>query len=269
MYDEIDLDAVIEEVDESHPDWVREKVTFTSAYDTQRQTAYLYRPRTVVPPYKTVVYYPATSATLSEAFDSTLGEQERSYVDFVIRGGRAFLYTVLRATHERNEGLESTWPNDSHRYADYLTCWVKDIRRSIDYLETRDDIDSENFAYFGFSWGARYGAIIPAVDSRLKVSVLLSGGLVSARARPEVDQFTYVTRVQVPTLMINGRYDTTHPVESAQKTMLDLMATPAEHKRHVLYEAGHMLPRNAVIRETLDWLDRYQGPARRATQPSS
>lgn len=143
------------------------------------------------------------------------------------------------------------------------------IRRSIDHLETRDDIDTDALAYFGFSWGARYGAIIPAAEPRFKVSVLLSGGLVSARARPEVDQFTSVTRVNVPTLMINGRYDTTHPVQSAQETMIDLIATPPEHKRHVLYEAWHMPPRNAVIRETLDRLDRYQGSVQRSNRPSS
>ena len=118
----------------------------------------------------------------------------------------------------------------------------------------------KRLAYFGFSWGARYGAIIPAVENRLKVSVLVSGGLVPANARPEVDQLNYVTRVTVPTLMINGRYDTTHPYETAQKTMLDLLGTSPEHKRLVNYDGGHIPPRNSMIRETLDWLDRYLGP---------
>jgi dienelactone hydrolase len=259
-YDPTPLNAVVEAVDDTPEHWRREKISFDCAYDNERMQAYLFLPRSSRSPFQTVVYYPATSATMSDSFDSTLGKRERSMIDFLIRDGRALVYPILKATHERSEGLESTWPNPSYRYAEYLTCWVKDIRRTIDYLETRQDIDIERLAYFGFSWGARYGAIIPAIDDRLKVSVLVSGGLVPANAHPEVDQINYVTRVTIPTLMINGRYDTTHPYETAQKTMLDLLGTPSEHKRLVNYDGGHIPPRNSMIRETLDWLDRYLGP---------
>jgi dienelactone hydrolase len=49
---------------------------------------------------------------------------------------------------------------------------IKDFRRCVDYLETRLDIDSKKFAFYGISWGGRFGAIIPAVEPRLKASVL-------------------------------------------------------------------------------------------------
>ena len=43
--------------------------------------------------------------------------------------------------------------------------------------------------------------------------------------------------------------------------MFDRLATPDEHKRLVLLEGGHVPNEpNEVIRETLDWLDRYLGP---------
>ena len=35
--------------------------------------------------------------------------------------------------------------------------WVKDLGRTLDYLEARDDIDSERLAYYAFSHGAVYG----------------------------------------------------------------------------------------------------------------
>ena len=53
---------------------------------------------------------------------------------------------------------------------DYVVQLVKDVGRAIDYLETRSDIQSEKVAYYGFSWGARMGAIVPAVENRLKVT---------------------------------------------------------------------------------------------------
>jgi hypothetical protein len=46
--------------------------------------------------------------------------------------------------------------------------------------------------------------------------------------------------------------------------LFKLLGTPAEHKRHVVFEgAGHVPPRIEVIRETLGWLDRYLGPVGR------
>jgi hypothetical protein len=44
--------------------------------------------------------------------------------------------------------------------------------------------------------------------------------------------------------------------------MFRLLGTPAEHKRHVVYEAGHFVPRSQLIKETLDWYDRYLGAVR-------
>lgn len=130
----------------------------------------------------------------------------------------------------------------------------------MDYLETREEIQADKLAYFGVSWGGRLGAIIPAVESRIQASILLSGGLASGRALPEVDQINYVTRVMAPTLMLNGRLDSIEPVDAAQLPMYDLLGTPEEHKRHQIYDSGHGMPLNPIIRETLDWLDRYLGP---------
>jgi hypothetical protein len=44
------------------------------------------------------------------------------------------------------------------------------------------------------------------------------------------------------------------------KPMFKLLGTPAEAKRSVLYPTGHAVPRNQLIKEVLDWLDRYLGP---------
>ena len=134
--------------------------------------------------------------------------------------------------------------------------------RTVDYLETQDDIDIDRLAYYGFSWGGRMGGIIPAVESRLRTAILLSGGLAFGTARPVADQINYVPRITIPTLMLNGEYDATAPVDSAQRSLYRLLGTPPSDKQHVVYErAGHFpLPRNQTIREMLDWLDKYLGP---------
>ncbi len=138
----------------------------------------------------------------------------------------------------------------------------KDFKRSVDFLETREDIDSNRIAYYGMSWGGAMGAIIPAVEDRLKASVLLPG-VFDDMGRPEVNQINYISRVTVPTLMLGGDYDTISPVETAMIPMYNFLGTPDEDKELKLYPTDHIPPLNDVIRETLDWLDKYLGPVNR------
>ena len=109
------------------------------------------------------------------------------------------------------------------------------------------------------SWGAELGAIVPAVEERLKCSVLLAGGLATT-ARPEVDGVNYVTRVKAPTLMLNGKYDTILVPETSQKPMFDLLG--ARDKKMVLDDTDHIPTTVVYVRETLAWLDRRLGPVK-------
>jgi dienelactone hydrolase len=189
----------------------------------------------------------------------------------MIKEGRAVLYPVYKGTFERRDdtpfGLHIG--DGTRQYTDYLIKIVKDFQRSVDYLETRKDIDSEKLAYYGFSWGGALGAVIPAVEERLKVSILNAGGFTDhpnrpEMVRPEADEINYVTRVRIPTLMLNGMYDLhAFPYETSVKPFFDLLGTSTEHKSLVLCESDHFIPKSILIKESLAWLDRYFGPVSR------
>jgi len=67
--------------------------------------------------------------------------------------------------------------------------------------------------------------------------------------------------------MLNGRYDFVEPVETAQQPMFDLLGTPAADKRHVIFETGHaVVTIQPMIKEVLDWLDKYLGPVQTRPQ---
>ena len=263
-YDARPLDARVESRVENPSGWVLEKISFNAAYGEERILAYLFLPEVVQPPYQTVVYFPGSasswmpsSAELESYYEFTM------FLSFLVRNGRAVLYPVYKGTFERSspEILALLEKPNSHAYTEYYIQLVKDVRRSLDYLETREDIDSKRLAYYGMSWGAYLGTLVTAVENRFRASVLVAGG-VDGTGRPEISDCNYVNRVRVPTLILNGRYDAYCPPATCSQTMLDLLGTPAEDKRLILYETDHIPPRTEYIKEILAWLDHYLGPVR-------
>lgn len=139
---------------------------------------------------------------------------------------------------------------------------TNDLRRSIDYLATRKDIDSESFSYYGYSMGGAYAPNFLLIEPRLRAAVLYMAGLYSQRRLPEVDPATFLPRVDIPVLMLSSERDHTYPLETSARPLFQLLGTPDEHKRQVIAEGGHFVPRPILIRETLDWLDRYLDPVK-------
>ncbi len=89
---------------------------------------------------------------------------------------------------------------------------------------------------------------------------MVAGGLGYSDVRPEANTINYVTRVRIPTLMLNGIYD--DGIDEWIKPAFELLGTPPEDKRLILYETDHIPPRAEYIKETLAWLDNYMGPVK-------
>lgn len=262
-YDKTDLRASVESRQESPGGWIREKIAFDAAYGGERIIAHLFLPENTPPPYQAVIYFPGSASLWTKSSEDLENYYEfPMFLSFIVKNGRAALYPVYKGTFERGDPalVPIHGGADSHAYTEFLIQIVQDFRRCIDYLETRPDIDSNRIAYYGMSWGGALGAIIPAVEERLKASILLGGGL-GGRGRPEAYKLNYVTRVKTPTLMLNGKYDA--GLDIGIKPMFDLLGTPVEHKQLKLYETDHIPPRNEFIKETLAWLDKYLGPVKR------
>lgn len=254
-YDKVPLDAKIEE-EKTLPWAIRQKITFRAAYGGERMIAFLFLPLKGRPPYQTVVVFPGSGALNLRSS----GALDTNRQQFFVKSGRAVIHPIYKATYERGTELKSDYPAETALYKDHVIMWAKDLARSIDYLETRADIDAGRIGYFGISWGGAMGSIMPAVETRIKANVLYVAGLNFQRALPEVDQINYVTHVKQPTLILNGEHDFYFPPETSQKPMFELLGTPAEHKKRLVYPGGHSVPREVMIRESLAWFDRYLGP---------
>jgi dienelactone hydrolase len=266
-YDRTELNVKVEFRDESAEDWIQEKISFDAAYGGERLSAYLFLPKGISPPYQAVIYFPGSSAVYQESSGNMAEYIEfRMFLSPIVKNGRAVLFPIYKGTFERSEDrLRSGHTgNPSHQYTEFLIQMVKDIRRSIDYLETREEIDTQKLAYLGVSWGGCYGALIPAVEERFKVSIVYAGGL-GERTQPEVDSINYVTHVKIPTLMLHGIYDRNVNFNFEAVPMFDLLGTPDDHKKMITYKTDHILPQNEFIKESLAWLDKYFGPVKFAT----
>ena len=262
-YDRRELVADVEVVDDT-VDWVQQRITFDAAYGNERMVAYLFLPKHASPPYQTVLFFPGSGAMTNPRLRPP---QLGRFTDFLVKSGRALVYPIYKGTHERSEGndLLHYRPHGTHRYVEFLTMWVKDARRTLDYLETRDDIDHERFAYYGVSWGGYLANVIPAVDDRFKANLVAIGGFAVTppfleEPFPEADLLNYAPRVTIPTLMLSGRYDLSIPLKTNARPMFDFLGTPEEHKFQKVYETDHFIPINDLIKESLDFLDRYLGP---------
>ena len=134
------------------------------------------------------------------------------------------------------------------------------MSRTIDYLETRDDLDSGRLGFYGVSWGGLAVPIALAVEDRFVAAVVNGAGLDDVNHfLPEVEPFNFVPRVRTPFLLLNGEYDMVYPLETSQKPMFELLGTDPEHKKHVVTPASHTVPDDVLIRETLNWFDLYLG----------
>ncbi|UCE08028.1 MAG: hypothetical protein JSW07_08365, partial [bacterium] len=265
-YPKTSLNIVVEKIARQEIDWMVEKISFDAAYGNERVFAYLLLPRKGTPPYQTVVYFPGANVVgmPSEGFFEPYNIR---CIDFILKSGRAVLYPVYKGTFERSYNPPKLmWESGGYLFRDFVIMCAKDLFRSIDYLETRTDIDTSKLAYYGLSWGAEQAGIMLAIEKRLKTGILYVGGLWIYSPPdpnlPEVETLNFLPRVTMPILMLNGRYDSNRPYETSQVPFFQLLGTPVNKKKHLVYNEMHYVPRVQLIKEILSWLDQYLGPVR-------
>jgi dienelactone hydrolase len=177
--------------------------------------------------------------------------------EFLIRSGRAVMIPAYWGTLERGPSPLRLPTNEE---IDRAIKWSRDLGRSVDYLQTRADIDVTKLGFYAISWGAAHAPRLLAVETRFKAAALLSGGLFASQPR-EVDSWNFASRYRVPTLMVNGREDFMFPYETNQKVTFEALGTPAADKKLVVYEGGHRNPvtRPDLLGEIIGWFDHYLG----------
>jgi dienelactone hydrolase len=255
-YDRRPLNPQSEGAVDETADWTQQRITIDAGYENERLPAYLFLPKNVHPPFQAVVFFP--SARVNSLPDShNLGDMP--FIDYVIQSGRALVYPIYKGTYERRVSNQA--PAGSVELVQVVIEESKEVRRAVDYLETRSDIDKSKLAYLGVSQGSADGVIFTALEDRFKAVIFLDGGFFQGNPLPGQDQVNFAPRVKKPLLMVNGQYDFSFPPDLAQLPLLQMIGTPEADKRRVVSPTAHDVSQDGALlsREVLGWLDKYLG----------
>ena len=225
-------------------DWIREKVTYRGALD-KTAIAYLYLPKGVRPPYRVVHFVPAGDVsrglrTLPMSIESTVGG--------LIRGGRAVFGVVLEGYLERNASRGNGVVED-----------VIDLRRGLDVLAARPDVDSASIGFLNPS-AALVGYAVTALDDRYDAVALIGSSFIPIPGEaPRDDQVDFLPRIRASKLVIHGKYDEVNPLSTDGQVVFDLMRG---EKELLAYDGGHVPSNDWVMPRLIAWYDKVLGPVR-------
>jgi cephalosporin-C deacetylase-like acetyl esterase len=101
----------------------------------------------------------------------------REFLDEAVALAQAGVISLLTDGPVARPGHEAIKdPLDERRATEFLQA-VLDMRRGIDLLVAREDVDRKRIAYVGHSYGANVGALLSGLDRRFKAFVLMAGSM--------------------------------------------------------------------------------------------
>lgn len=240
--------------------WTAERITLPTGYDNGSFAVQLFLPTDRRPPTGVIFYLPHAGEFIApvttDAFDPAGGGVP---LDFLLRSGWALAVVAFDGTFERQWSAERMQSMSyAERFRLQMRHWREELGRTIDYLTTREDIESRTLGWYGISFGAATMLPLLAVEKRIGAAVLYGGGAGIYSDLPASEQpYNYLPRVTQPVLMLNGRWDI-DATPASQQRLFELLGSPGDRKKRVLFEAGHgNLPRFQVEKQALEWFDRY------------
>ena len=168
---------------------------------------------------------------------------------------------------------------------DVLIQTVIDLRRGVDLLASRPDVDAKRIAYVGHSYGGALGGVLASMEKRIKAYVLMAGDpswTTSLRTatdpnseqarklltKEQLDKYVSVTAPLDAIHYINhaapaallfqfSRYDVEIPEHAGQQ----YYQAASQPKLVKWYDVGHEVDSLEALRDRADWLRQQIGIA--------
>lgn len=190
--------------------------------------------------------------------------------DFLLKNGYAVFRIDISKHGDRKEDEYDLSFTGKTRYwsRSIITQTVFDLRRAVDFIETRPELDATKIGYLGISLGGITGTIFCGVEKRVKVPVIvLAGGqlnlmfeskALSADAKDYtsiIEPKNFVKEIAPrPLLMINAENDDIIP-----PMMSKLLYKEAKKPKNIIWYPAkhHTIPIEKVYQESVNWFDQY------------
>jgi len=247
------------------------ETTIDSIFDNENYTTYRFK---TSPPYesdeplhgyviysnkiastlKPIIHFPNAWAIFSNSDDWIISDIIKDY-NYLLMEGYAVICPVYYSTCNRKKILKTWWANETDEYKDTMIKIGKDYKRSIDFIESRNEFDIDHLSYMGYSWGSVMSNILLAIDDRVKSAFICAGGLQVQKSKPEVDPVYYTRRITMPLMHITGEQDGIFDYENSQVPMQKLLGTPLGDQEMIVLEGvGHAISKDIRIDNHLRWL---------------
>lgn len=237
-------------------------LTYRSVHDVE-VTGLLTLPKNTQQPFPTVILLH--------------GLGDRKTVDYIEAGNEYFLdagYAVLRIDIY-NHGDRRKYDYDfnltsGYKYwtRDIISQTVFDLRRAVDFINVREELDNERIGYFGISLGGMIGTVFCGVDERVKVPVIvLAGGSLHLMFGMDafaddtqeylsiIDPVNFVEKIHPrPLLMINAENDDVVPPLTSK-----LLFRSAKNPKEIIWYPAkhHDLPADKAYNDGIRWFNEY------------
>jgi len=130
---------------------------------------------------------------------------------------------------------------------------VVDYRRAIDYLESRDDIDTDRIGLIGYSMGGTQSFMLTAVEPRINAAVACATPSEQQRSTLYAPQNHVHGIGERPFLMVAGTGDTMCTVTHA-KALFELIPSPTKDLK--FYGGSHKLTPDFVP-DAINWIETH------------
>jgi len=256
-YEKAPLNSAVVSVTET-TSYRREEIDF-DGFGGQRAKGYLYLPKNAAPPYQTIQFLSGTPWWYGVPITHMMEGKAAVMLPYV-RSGRAMFLVVLKGFAGREPvGGYAHLEYGSPEHREILKNWSVDMQRSLDYLETRPEIDAKKIAFWNNSQ-YEYGAVFAAVDPRYAADIFIGTALYRRilTVTPELNPLFFFPHIRAPKLLMNGLYDDTRPITRSEG-IWQLMREP---KRREDFAGGHIPPPEIAVPIVNRFLDDTLGTVR-------
>ena len=253
--------------------YVAYKVYYSSV-NNQRVPAVFTVPKTGSSPYPCIVFLHGYGGKKEDAIP----------IADVISGKGYSIFSIDAIYHgERKAPGKVLYSPEPEELKANVIQTIIDLRRAVDFLETRPEIDRDRIGYAGGSMGGILGSLFVSVEPRIKAAVIVVGGgnlplmiktsrhyatpAIRARLKELGISYEQLGEILAPIDPINfihlvsprpiqfhcGKYDDIVPAE----TQRQLAEKAGEPKEIYWYDAGHGLPREPMMRRILEFFDKH------------